>query len=241
MAENIVVVQGNRTGITITDYRDLMRELRKVDSAYASTLKRNFKAIAQPMRKAIVGTIPKTAPTSGIHIRDPKKVVSGFKPVVVPGRLTWGSNSQNNNVKPNHVAIENTKQKSFRKVKQFGQLSISRVVVDNAAVVMADMAGRSGKFINKRPMTRPYRYGGGGAQTGKYGTKAQMVTMRQHRVNGQGVGMIKALNRANGVQQGKASRWVWPTAVKYSPDVQVKVGALLNNANAYLNERLKTR
>lgn len=226
--------------LAFTDYKDLIAELRKIDPKYATQLRRDFKRIASPVRTNVSKAIPKTHPTSGVHVRGAKNV-SGFRPVVVPGRLSWSANSQNGNIRPQHTIVRLTKQKSFKKLNDYGQMSIVKVEVDNAAVVMADMAGRSKKFINKRAITRPYKYGGGGAQTGKYGTKAQLVTMRQHRINGQGVGMIKALNRAKGIKQAEASRWIWPTAMKSLPDVQARIADSVRAANRFINERMKTR
>jgi hypothetical protein len=230
MADKQIIQRGGRTGITITDYRDLIRELRTVDPAYARTLKANFKRVARPMRQGIAKAIPRQPPTSGVHIKDPRRTVSGFKPVVVPGRLSWGPNAQNGGIPAKHTVVEATKQQSWRKVKRLGELSIVRVSVDNAATVMADMAGRSRKWINKKPMTKPYLYSRGGTQG-----------IRQHRINGQGKGMIAALDRGKGVAQNKASRWIWPTAEKHKEKVTIEVVVLLRNANKHLNERLKTR
>lgn len=226
--------------IAFTDWRDLLREINKIEPQYARDLKRNFKKIATPMRSAVSRAIPKTHPTSGVHVRGAKNV-SGFAPVVVPGRLSWSANAQNGNIQPRHTVIRLTKARSFKKIGQYGQMSIVKVEVDNAAVVMADMAGRSKKWVNKKPMTRPYKYGGGAAQTGKYGSKAQLITMRQHRINGQGVGMIKALNRGKGVLKGDASRWIWPTANKQLPTVRYQINDLIRQANKFINERMKTR
>jgi hypothetical protein len=226
--------------IAFTDWRDLLREINKIEPQYARDMKRNFKKIASPMRTAISRAIPKTHPTSGVHVRGAKNV-SGFAPVVVPGRLSWSANAQNGNIQPRHTTIRLTKARSFKKIGQYGQMSIVKVDVDNAAVVMADMAGRSKKWVNKRPMTRPYKYGGGGAQTGKYGSKAQLVTMRQHRINGQGMGMIKALNRGKGALKGDASRWIWPTANKHLPNVRYQINDVIRQANKFINERMKTR
>jgi hypothetical protein len=227
--------------VWITDYRDLLRELRKVDAVYARQLKSKMKQYAKPMQQGVKKAIPRKPPTSGIHKLDAKKRVSGFKPIVVPGRLSWGSNTQSGNIPANNVVIEHTKQKTWRKVGRFGKLSLFRLSVDNPATVMADMAGRSRKWINKKPRTRPYQYSRGATQTGKYGTKAQIIVMRQHRINNQGKGMIEALNRGSGVRQGKASRWIWPTAEEYSLQTKLDIDALLTEANRHLNERLETR
>lgn len=215
--------------IAFTDWRDLLREINKIEPQYARDLKRNFKKIATPMRSAVSRAIPKTHPTSGVHVRGAKNV-SGFAPVVVPGRLSWSANAQNGNIQPRHTVIRLTKARSFKKIGQYGQMSIVKVEVDNAAVVMADMAGRSKKWVNKRPMTREYEYSRGGIRV-----------KRKHRINGQGVGMIKALNRGKGVLKGDASRWIWPTANKQLPTVRYQINDLIRQANKFINERMKTR
>jgi hypothetical protein len=215
--------------VAITDWRDLLRELNKIEPQYARDLKRNFRKIATPMRSAISRAIPKTHPTSGIHVRGAKNV-SGFAPVVVPGRLSWSANAQNGNIQPRHTVIRLTKAKAFKKIGQYGQMSIVKVEVDNAAVVMADMAGRSKKWVNKKPMTREYEYSRRGVRV-----------KRKHRINGQGMGMIRALNRGQGVLKGDASRWIWPTANKHLPNVRYQINDLIRKANSVINERMKTR
>jgi hypothetical protein len=215
--------------IAFTDWRDLLREINKIEPQYARDMKRNFKKIASPMRTAISRAIPKTHPTSGVHVRGAKNV-SGFAPVVVPGRLSWSANAQNGNIQPRHTTIRLTKARSFKKIGQYGQMSIVKVDVDNAAVVMADMAGRSKKWVNKRPVTREYEYSQRGVRV-----------KRRHRINGQGMGMIKALNRGKGVLKGDASRWIWPTANKHLPNVRYQINDVIRQANKFINERMKTR
>lgn len=220
--------QGQTGYLAFTDYKDLIAELRKIEPKYATQLKRDFKKIAAPVRSGISKTIPKSAPTSGIHVNGAKNV-SGFKPLVIPGRLSWGANSQNGNIQPRHTVVRLTKQRSFRKISQYGQMSIVKVEVDNAAVVMADMAGRSRKYINKTKVTRNYPY------------SRSATGSRRHRVNNQGVGMIKALNRGKRVLQSEASRWIWPAANKQLPIVQQKINETIKAANDLINERMKTR
>ena len=215
--------------IAFTDWRDLLREINKIEPQYARDMKRNFKKIASPMRTAISRAIPKTHPTSGVHVRGAKNV-SGFAPVVVPGRLSWSANAQNGNIQPRHTTIRLTKARSFKKIGQYGQMSIVKVDVDNAAVVMADMAGRSKKWVNKKPVTREYEYSQRGVRV-----------KRRHRINGQGMGMIKALNRGKGALKGDASRWIWPTANKHLPNVRYQINDVIRQANKFINERMKTR
>jgi len=214
--------------VAFTDYRDLIKELRKIDPSYATRLRRDFKRIAKPIQASVSKVIPRRHPTSGVHVRGAKNV-SGFKPIVVPGRLSWSANAQNGNVQPKHVTVRLTKQRSFKKLGTLGKISIVRVEVDNAAVVMADMAGRSKAYINKRPITREYPY------------SRSATGSRRHRIRNQGIGMINALNRGRNVQQAGASRWIWPTANQQLPMVQRQIDAAISDANRLINERMKTR
>jgi hypothetical protein len=97
--------------------------------------------------------------------------------------------------------------------------SIARLRVDNAAVVMADMAGKTGKWVNKKSRTNEYQYSR--SKTG----------VRRHRINNQGRGMIRAL-------AGKSSRFVWPAAEKSMPMVRVRVTHSLQKAYTIINQRM---
>ena len=231
-----VVTQNNRSGVYISDYRDFIKVMKQVEPDLMKEMRKDFRKIAKPMVRDVKAGIDKQPPTRGIHVKRRSQTVSGFFPKVIPGRLTWGPNSQNGNKKVDSVYTRSPRVKT-RLMNGATMTSISRVEVHNAAVVMADMAGKSGKWVNKRPMTRPYKYGGGGTQTGKYGTKAQLVTMRQHRINGQGRAMISALNKS----KGKASRFIYPAAEASMPQVRYQALNVLKGGFDKVNMKLRSK
>jgi hypothetical protein len=218
----VVVQQGNRAGLYLTDYRDLIRELNMVQPSLVKQLQRDYKVIAKPVQKAVQTSIPINPPTSGIHKKRPQRTVSGFYPRVVPGRLTWGANTQNNGKPVRSVKIETPSAaraaRAMRRAKT-NVSSIARLRVDNAAVVMADMAGRSGKWINKRSRTSEYPY------------SRSATGYRRHKINNQGRGMIKALG-------SKGSRFIWPAADRSMPQVRIQTNQTLQKAYNSINRRM---
>lgn len=217
-------MRGDRTGLYITDYEELIREMNRIQPSLVKSLQSDFTRIAKPVQTNVKNGIPISTPTSGIHKNRKSNTISGFTPRVVPGRLTWGANSQNKNTPVRSVKIEKPSAYKARRVMSKNRLpatSIARLRVDNAAVVMADMAGRSGKYVNKRPITREY----------KYSRSASGV--RKHRINGQGKAMIRALNT-------RPSRFVWPAADKSRSAVQMQTRIVLEKAYASINRKLSS-
>jgi hypothetical protein len=217
-----IVQQGNRVGLYITDYKDLIRELNKVQPGLVKQMQKDFKEIAKPVQSAVKSNIPTNPPTSGIHKKRPQRTVSGFYPRVIPGRLTWGANSQNKGKSPRSVMIETPSvAKAARAMKRAGvnASSIARLRIDNAAVVMADMAGKSGKYIDKRSRTNEYKY------------SRSATGVRRHKINGQGKGMIRALG-------SKASRFVWPAAERAVPKTFAQSRRSLQKAYDEINRKM---
>lgn len=216
------VTKGGRAGIYITDYNELIRELNRVQPTLVKQLQKDYRKIAKPVQTAVKGAIPASPPTSGIHRNRPNSSRSGFFPVAVPGRLTWGANYQNKNKAVKSVLIQTPSPAKAKRVfsrYKTTSFSIARVTVDNAGVVMADMAGKSNKYTNKYSVTREYDYSL--SKTGK----------RKHKINGQGRAMIRALG-------GRASRYAWPSAVKALPKARAETKVVLQRAYSIINRRM---
>jgi hypothetical protein len=220
-----VITRDNRTGVYITDYRDLIKIMRQTEPQLLTQMRKEFRKIARPMVKDVKRGIEKTPPTRGIHLKRPQKTVSGFHPVVIPGRLTWGANAQNKNKKVDAVYTRSPRVKT-RLQNKATMTSIARVEVHNAAVIMADMAGSSNEWVNKKPMTREYMY----SQRGR-------TIMRKHRINGQGRAMINALTQA----KGKASRFVYPAAESSMPQVRYAALNVLRRGFDKVNMNLRSK
>ena len=222
-----VISRNNRDGVSIPDYRDLIKTMREVEPALVTELKRDLRKVAKPLVDGVKKGIPKQPPTRGIHISRPQNTPSGFNPRVIPGRLTWGANSQNRNKNVRSVLAKTPRVRT--KLRNGAtETSIARVQVENAAVVMADMAGRSGAWVNKRPQTREYRY-----SRSRSGT-------RVHKVNGQGRAMINALKSARGAKSSNGSRFVYPSAEDSLPMVRYQALNVLKGGFDKVNMKLRS-
>jgi hypothetical protein len=216
----------SRSGLYLTDYNDLIRELNRVQPTLIKQMKKDYRKIAKPVQLAVKQGIPSDPPTSGIHKKRPQSSPSGFIPRVKPGRVTWGANYQNKGKRVDAVAIQTPSEKKAKRVyskNKTDAASIARLKVENAGVVLADMAGRTGTDINKNSITREYDY-----SRSKTGT-------RRHRVNNQGRGMIKALDRGAG---SGASRFAWPAAETALPKAERDSRQVLNTAIQFINRRM---
>lgn len=160
----------DKQAIVMSDYREMLKVIRKVEPTLMRKLKTRIREVAAPAQSAVKQNIPQTAPLSGM-IR------------VHHGTKTWNYGSPartvlidvKNNIRPN--------KKGFR--------TLGRLRVNSVGTVISDMAGRSGAHIDKWTATRPYMY--------RYYRNGQAIDApRVHRINGQGRRMIDKLNERNG-------------------------------------------
>jgi hypothetical protein len=211
MAQEVqYVTKGQRSGIYLTDYQDLLRELNRIQPTLVKQLQKDYRKIAKQPKLAIQNKIPDKPP------------LSGFIPKAKPGRVTWGANYQNKNKDVNAVAVQTPKDtrapRTFRKYKT-NAASIARLKVENAGVVLADMAGKNNSYTGKYLRTRQYDYSR--SRTGK----------RTHAIRGQGVQMIKNL-------PGKSSRYIWPAVEQSMPKVRAESKLVLQKAFSVINKRM---
>ena len=224
---SMLVTKGNRSGLYITDYEDLIRELNRIQPTLVVQLRKEYRQIAKPVQTAVKSAIPLDPPTSGVHKKKPQKTTSGFRPVTVPGRLSWGANSQNRMKQARSVGIQTFSGMRARRNMKYNKMTvgaIARLKVDSAATVVADLAGSSRKYVDKNSVTREYTYSR--SATGK----------RIHKINGQGRSMIEALNRRNG--SSTRSRFVYPAAEKSIPTILPKVNSALQRAYDKVNREM---
>ena len=221
--------KGNSAGMYITNYEELIRELNRVHPTLVTQLRAEYRFIAKDARNAVMKAIPSEPPTTGRHVKKRQSSRSGFFPIAVPGRLTWGANSNNNNRPVDSVGIQTipagTARKNIMRNRK-PQAAIVRLKIDNAATVMADLAGTSGKYVNKNSRTRIYTY-----SRDKRG-------YRTHRINGQGEHMITALGRKLGTST-KRSKMIYPAAQKAIPLIIPKMDAALGRAYGKINRRMR--
>lgn len=191
--------------LAITNAEWLFSRIQHFDKSHYKALQKDAKKIAEPIRSAVEGAIPSSSP------------IRGMSPKVIPGRVTWGTGKPAHNTK---TQIKATSRETLK------YRSLVRVISDSAATVIADMAGRTGEFVNKRHETRVYPY------------SKSPTGVRKHRINGQGRGMIKALDARYG---HKPSRMAWPAAEKNLHKVQEEMADTLAVYCEYVNARMRSQ
>ena len=186
---------------SVNDIRDLQKRLKALDPELRKMLLREAKAHAKHLQAAVRSLLGAVTPPSGM----------------LRGRLNWNSSVDGKGRvhSATDVKIEfRTKSSGNSKVT-----SLVRVRAASPAVSMADMAGKSGRYIDAgykgTGVTRQYRY--------KTGT-------RHHRVNGQGRALIRALG-------GSASRFVYPAAEHALPQAKTEVEKVLAKYASLVNRK----
>jgi len=206
--------------LAITDYREVIRKLQKLDSQYVTQMRKNFREIAKPVQTEIKRQIP-------AKMNPP---ISGMRQVHF-GRVAWGTNHQAEGYprpKPAKSALIQTPQ--VRKNSKYNKQSIVRIVVGSPGTVLADMAGSSNKYTGRYEITRLYDY----MYTTPDGRK--VPGKRRHRINGQGQAFINALNSA----EGRPSRFVWKAATKELPAAQRAMRMEMRKVNVKMNRYFRS-
>lgn len=201
MAKFISVQSSDRIEISFTDWRLIVRELRKVDPKLLKEFRSKATEIARPVENKIKAGIRPVPPITGMY------------PSVLPGRTNWGA----------FIPRDKTKVKADTRIRKQGK-SIVSVWAYSPAVAIADQARVGGRGDGK--LTREYDYSL--SPTGK----------RRHRVNGQGKGMVKALEKSHFVARKSPSRIIWPAGEKAVPAVQAKMLDLLEKQSKEINATL---
>jgi hypothetical protein len=180
---------------SVQDIRELQKRLKAIEPRLRTELVRDVKRIARPLESDIKANIPNIAPLSGMA-KD-------------RGRLGWGVG-----VPANKTLIQ------FRTSGGGKSLTTSlvRVKVSSPATVLADMAGRSGRYVGQ-------------------GRRNDNATPSEHRRNAspaKGRKFIESLNRALG---SGASRMAWPAAEKSRDAVRIAIEQVLRQAYNRINQK----
>jgi hypothetical protein len=186
--------------MVISDYKRIIRELNKMEGELVSEMRKGMKDIAEPVRAGVRAAIPSRAPIRGM--------VRKLSPV---GK-TWNTGKRARTVR---IVVRSPKRSSEK------SQAIAQLVVDSPATIIADMAQRSG--ANDGKMTDWYVYPRSETTSENY-----RPGERRHKVNGQGAGLLKALEGRIG--SGDKSRMVYPAAEKKLPAAQQKFADLMFTA-----------
>ena len=198
-----------RASVSFTDVRQMIVILQQIDREHVKRLKQSAREIAKPVEDAVRKGIPPTPP-----------LLKGMTPAVIPGRLTW-----NTGFPANSTTIQTPRLAVKKKYN-----SIARVKTRSAALGLADMAGRSRRYMNKYAETLPYRYSGPGNIGGMRTHKNTAARSRK---------FIENLNSGRGVVKNSPSRYVWPSGLKALPLARHRMERVLNKYVAIVNARLR--
>lgn len=188
--------------LSVNDVRQLQKRLKEIEPSLRTKLMRDAKKAGEPTAKAIKARLQTVKPLRGM----------------LRGRLNWENSvdSKGRSYRPDDVKVQFRTSMSGRSLTT----SLVRVRAASPAVSMADMAGRTGRYVDAG-----YR---GSGETRSYQWRG---TERTHRVNGQGRAMMNRLG-------GKASRYVWPAAERSIVDARQEVDRILREAYATIGKKL---
>lgn len=189
------------SALKVTDIRKLQKRLKEIDPKLRTQLLRDAKKVAVPTVEAVKSAISRVEPNSGM---------------LRPGaRLNW--NNAIDGKGRSHKALDVKAQFRTSMSGRSTTTSLVNVKMGNPAVTLADMGGRSGRYMNAgyqgSGFTREYSYKGG---------------TRRHRVNGQFKGI-------EGKIGGRPSRFIWPSAERSIPAAREAIEKILRDAYARIN------
>lgn len=129
-----LILADKSDGVTITDFREIRRELGKIEPSLRREFDKSIRDIAKPAQNILRGAIPTTPPLSGFNHN---------------GRTAWRASN------PKSVKIYKP-----RGGNKKGKLTTTLVGlrVMSTAVSIADMAGRSKAYFGGTGRTRMYKW-----------------------------------------------------------------------------------
>lgn len=184
---------GLANDISVTDVRELQKRMRAIEPRLRVEFVRKLKDIARPLESQIKTGIGEIRPLSGMEADK--------------GRLGWGVG-----VAPDKTLIQYRTSMGGKSLTT----SLVRIKVSSPATVLADMAGRSGRFVGQ----------------GRRNDNASASEKRRNANPAKGAAFIRSLNEKNG---HAASRRIWPSAENSIPAVRREIEVVLSNAFRYFN------
>lgn len=190
------------------DIRDMNRALKEIEPDLLKQMRKDIRDIAKPIEQRMKSNIPKTPPMSGMGAVVFYKKTGRY--AINEGRLRWDGQGLNPSVgkmnkkyAPNSTSISQAIKPGGRSLTT----PLVKVIMQSAAVSMADMAGRVGRG---RPVSREYviRLRNGELQK------------RRHKVTTQGDQFVSNLS-------GRASRYAWPALENQLSQVEREIDKVI--------------
>jgi len=252
---NLASVSGTNSSkaeFELTDFAALERQLKLIAPDIYLKMKRDARKIGTPARNEVRDAFSKIGPGGPLGRRkvDPTKtwatqkaisgrVYDGFNTLNGDnGRLSWFNNyfqvNSNKGVDVNYKNRNANKDLARLKLGRDGQLSVVRVRVRKAPLILADMAGRGGRamYSNGKMRTRDY-------QIDLFG---RGIVTRSHRINtANSDTFVENLKKARSTGSSQPSRYAYPAFIKHQPKFRRNVEALINQVVIDLNRRMESK
>lgn len=199
-----------RADIIVSDMKRLVRRLNEIEPELAKAMRREWKELVEPARAHLSANIK----SAGIPM-------SGFRKRGSNVGKTWNNRGQSSRV---FVQMR----PGNRVIAEMRNQTVLRLVIRNAATIIADMGGRH--MTSRTPKgtkTDWYVYTNKKFEN-TYGPNTK-PGFRRHTVTTQGDQMLANLREWG---RGRASRIAYPSVEKTLPDVRDK---LLTNINEYID------
>lgn len=190
----------HKTDIFISDYKRLIRELNKLEPELVKEMRGGIREVAEVVRSGVRAAIPSRAPIRGM-----------VRKLSFEGK-TWNTNTRARTVK---VSIRSPKRDARK------NQAIAQLIINSPATIIADMAQKSGR--NNGKMTDWYVYPRSETTSENY-----RPGERRHKINGQGAGLLKALDKHIGA--GDKSRMVYPGAEKKLDAAAARLAEVVGDA-----------
>jgi hypothetical protein len=214
--------QTNALQITMTDYRYLQRELRKIEPKLVAEMRSELKAIGKPAQMAIKRDLRSTRLPLGSR-KDPRK--GGMRPGFDhSGRMAWDKSARVLNVTKNNYTVDSVFIQANKYRKKAKGYHILRLRANSAVAGLLDMTGRVGKFRDGS-LSREH-------QINLFG---RGIVTRRYRINGQG----KALAQRLTSRFGQPSRFVYPAVERSREQMINQADVVVSKAVDRINGQLR--
>jgi hypothetical protein len=207
-------MSNEKTEIEFSNLKLIIKTLKQLDTKYLSEFYSEAKNIAKPVQDAVIKAIPSAPPVRGMRAKSQR------------GRLAWGIGKRAKSVIIR--ANRTVQRKSAFAQGKMNTYPIVQVAAQSPGTVLADMAGKTNRYTNKKPQSRKH-------EINLFG-RGEIVE-RTYKINNQGIALINALNNRFG---GSSSRFFWPAALSALPEATRRMQTLVNAANEKINRMLGT-
>lgn len=211
----------NTVRLEISNWPEILKSLRQIDSDYVVGLRKDFREIAKGPQKAVRDAIPSKSRPPMRNMRQ-----------VYFGRLAWGTTWGGSGGRPKPAKSVLIQQPSTRrkKYRELEKAPILRLQIGSPATVLFDMAYRVNGTKGRKGKTPVYDY--------MYTINGQKVPgKRQHRVVP--LAFAKGIGKSSGRLSYRASHIVYPAVEKAMPEATRKIDQKITEINQKISARLQ--